>query len=178
MILFISCGKAHARLHRITKLILLAKKLRAMNNYFSLMGIIVALNMSSIQRLKASYSFVKKKHQTAFMDLEVLMRPQGSFTVYRQVLQSSKLPCLPYLGVYLTDLTFLEDGNPDNIGQYINFHKRQSVHRVIDHIHKYQLVPFLFEKSNVIFSTLYEMPFSEEKELYQLSLTREGRIVR
>ena len=33
----------------------------------------------------------------------------------RDFIHSANPPCVPYLGVYLTDLTFIEDGIPDKI---------------------------------------------------------------
>ena len=36
--------------------------------------------------------------------------PEGSYKAYRSALKAAPLPALPYLGVYLKDLTFIEDG--------------------------------------------------------------------
>ena len=37
-------------------------------------------------------------------------------------------PCVPYVGVFLKDLTFICDGNPDYLrGGLINLHKRRQV---------------------------------------------------
>ena len=33
--------------------------------------------------------------------------------IYRETLKKINPPCLPYMGVYLTDLTFIEEGNAD-----------------------------------------------------------------
>jgi son of sevenless-like protein len=41
--------------------------------------------------------------------------------------------------MYLTDLTFLEEGNPDKIGELINFDKRRRVAAVIKEIQQYQV---------------------------------------
>jgi len=52
------------------------------------------------------------------------MHSRGNFSEYRKALQESQAPCLPYFGVFLTDITFTEDGNPDYLaGGKINFIK-------------------------------------------------------
>ncbi|KAJ1655371.1 Ras guanine nucleotide exchange factor bud5 [Coemansia sp. RSA 25] len=40
------------------------------------------------------------------------MDPDHNYANYRAILRRSQPPLLPFLGLYLTDLTFLEDGNP------------------------------------------------------------------
>ena len=30
----------------------------------------------------------------------------------RDLVQTTPPPCLPYIGIYLTDLTFVQEGNP------------------------------------------------------------------
>ena len=42
-------------------------------------------------------------------------------------------------GMYLTDLTFIEDGNPDKVGHMINFVKRRLYANVIREIQQYQV---------------------------------------
>jgi uncharacterized membrane protein len=41
-------------------------------------------------------------------ELEATMGMEGSFKVYRQTLINATPPCVPYIGVYLTDLVFIE----------------------------------------------------------------------
>lgn len=43
------------------------------------------------------------------------MSTSRNFSVYREIIHSANPPVIPFLGFYLTDLTFLEDGNPDYI---------------------------------------------------------------
>ncbi len=43
-----------------------------------------------------------------------------------QVVLNDGMSCVPYLGILLTDVTFMRDGNPDTLdhGRLINFYKR------------------------------------------------------
>jgi hypothetical protein len=46
-----------------------------------------------------------------FDELMELMSPNSNYTKFRNHLHKEiSPPCIPYLGVYLSDLTFLEDG--------------------------------------------------------------------
>ena len=66
-------------------------------------------------------------------------------------------------GVYLADLTFIDDGNPDRIDGLINFSKRRLDYSVIANIQLYQQKPFRFR----------ELP--QVREMYELSLELEPR---
>jgi len=55
------------------------------------------------------------KSVEAFEVLKKLMSSDGNFEAFRTALHSESPPSIPYLGMYLTDLTFIEDGNPGNI---------------------------------------------------------------
>ena len=44
--------------------------------------------------------------------------------IYRQALAESTPPCIPYIGLILQDLTFVQIGNQDFLEEKINFAKR------------------------------------------------------
>ena len=61
-----------------------------------------------------------------FLIMHTLM--QGNYKYYRDKLSATAFPAVPYVGVFLKDLTFLSDGNPDYLrGGLINLHKRRQV---------------------------------------------------
>ena len=47
----------------------------------------------------------------------------------REALHRCDPPCIPYLGMYLADLTFIEEGTPNYTeeGQLLNFSKMRMV---------------------------------------------------
>lgn len=75
------------------------------------------------------------------------------------------------LGVYLTDLTFIEDGNPDYLeGGLVNWVKRRRLANVIKSIQQYQFKPYNFEVVPFIQEYLLNAETLNEDECYKLSL--------
>ena len=72
-------------------------------------------------------------------------------------------PLLTALRRYLTDLTFIDDGNPDTIEGRINWNKRELNYRVLSEIEIYQHVPFNFPPVEPIRTFLTELPSINEK---------------
>ncbi|KAJ2890319.1 hypothetical protein GGI21_006212 [Coemansia aciculifera] len=63
-------------------------------------------------RLKQTWALLPKKFNIMCKRLHEAMDPDHNYANYRAILRRSQPPLLPFLGLYLTDLTFLEDGNP------------------------------------------------------------------
>lgn len=86
-------------------------RLYQLNNYNAVISIVAALNNSAIDRLRGTWCsagrnvFILKE---AFTNLT-----RDNFSLYRKELQSSSPPCIPFIGMFLTDLTYIEDGNPN-----------------------------------------------------------------
>jgi len=90
--------------------------------------------------------------------------------------QYSKSLQSQFSGVYLTDLTFLEDGNADKLeGDLINFVKRKKLALVIQEIQQYQQLPYHFDLSAECREYLNDMQWVDENELWNMSLLCEPR---
>lgn len=158
------------------KYISIAKVLRKMNNYNTLMGIVAGINVSATQRLKHTKGHVKKALASSFQALDKLMNPNRSWREFRAALESSHLPALPYLGVFLTDLTFTEDGNKDFIeGNKVNWKKRQLLYKILSSLRRFQGVPYAIPIENPAYTLLRRLPALGDEALYELSLLREPR---
>ncbi|CAE6501866.1 unnamed protein product [Rhizoctonia solani] len=118
-----------------------AEKCRALHNYSSMAALIAGLNSPPIRRLKRTWDSVPAKFTAILDDVEATLDSGRNFTAYKQRLKSVDSPCVPFLGVYLTMLTFIQDGNKDFIDKekgIINFGKRQKAAEVIREIQSYQ----------------------------------------
>lgn len=105
------------------------------------------------------------------------MSSEFSWRSYRAALHESNPPCVPYLGVHLQDLLFIEEGNPDTIGPYqlINVTKRELVAQGIRELQTFQMQPYNLLEVPRIAALFVELPVKIDEELYQLSLVREPR---
>ncbi|KAI8905244.1 hypothetical protein DFJ77DRAFT_443742 [Powellomyces hirtus] len=123
-----------ARAKRVSLLIDIASHLLTLNNFSTLMAVIAGLNKAAISRLKMTFKEVGSKNLKKLNEMERLMTAEGSYRNYRSHIKTVTRPCIPYIGVYLIDLTYMEDGNPDFIAHRINFTKRQMISGVINEI--------------------------------------------
>ncbi|KAK6594733.1 RasGEF domain-containing protein, partial [Botrytis cinerea] len=128
----------------IKHFVLVADKCRALNNYSTLTSIISALGTAPIHRLKRTWDQVPAKTLAVLESMRRLMGSTKNFGEYRESLHLANPPCIPFFGVYLTDLTFIEDGIPSIIKKttLINFAKRAKTAEVIRDIQQYQNVPY------------------------------------
>ncbi|KAF9941850.1 hypothetical protein BGZ65_000936 [Modicella reniformis] len=129
----------------IRHLVLIAEKLRVLNNFSMLSATMAALSQSPIHRLKRTWEQVPARTMTSFMDLQALMGVARNWAEYREELHNVNPPCVPFVGMYLTDLVMIQDGNGDFLkktNHLINFYKRVKTAEVIREIQQYQSVPY------------------------------------
>ena len=131
---------------------------------------------------------------------EMTIDSNKNFSNYRSLLQRITPPCVPFIGtrylccghalssflrheigLYLTTLTFIQDGAPNNVGNLVNFRKRQKAAEVIEEIQKWQSKPFNYAKVDQIHDYIMEClnKFDNRPdvsdEFWNLSLEREPR---
>eukprot|EP00002_Diphylleia_rotans_P038559 TRINITY_DN8793_c0_g4_i1.p1 TRINITY_DN8793_c0_g4~~TRINITY_DN8793_c0_g4_i1.p1 ORF type:complete len:1087 (+),score=223.15 TRINITY_DN8793_c0_g4_i1:44-3304(+) len=164
------------RKKKMTKIVELNLELRKLKNYNAVAAVCAGLCNSAVHRLKFTREILRKGVVEIQEELENLMSPEGSYKNYREDIHTVNPPCVPFLGVYLRDLVFIEDGNPDTVGDnLINFQKRRFVYNVIQEICQYQQTAYRFEPVEPLMSYCMALPALKDDDLYKLSLSREGR---
>ncbi|KAI1355700.1 ras GEF [Xylaria sp. FL0043] len=156
-----------------------ADKCRSMNNFSTLTSIISALTTAPIARLKRTWDQVPARTNTVLESMRRLMASTKNFAEYREALHTTNPPCIPFFGVYLTDLTFIEDGIPSILKKtnMINFAKRAKTAEVIRDIQQYQNAPYSLqpvpELQDYILSNMSAA--GDVHEMYDKSLQVEPR---
>ncbi|KAL9650385.1 hypothetical protein ABK040_016452 [Willaertia magna] len=130
----------------ITKFIEIADALREIKNFHAVTEILSGLSNVSVHRLKKTWSSLSNDILEKYDKLRELCSQEQANKAMRQALLSSPPPCIPPLSMYLKDLTFINDGNPDITKDgLINVFKRRQVSKVILEIRQYQQASFFFE---------------------------------
>lgn len=158
----------------------IAEKCYSLNNFNTLMSILAGLNSAPIHRLKRTWELLSNKINIVVDGLHKVMNPVKNFIQYRETLHSVNPPCVPFLGVYLTDLTFIEDGNTNFLksnNQLINFSKQTKTAEVIREIQQYQNQPYNLQPVKEIsdYILTYLSDTLDESTLYEMSLILEPR---
>ncbi|OWP07070.1 cell division control protein Cdc [Marssonina coronariae] len=163
----------------IKHFVLVADKCRQLNNYSTLTSIISALGTAPIHRLKRTWDQVPAKTTAILESMRRLMGSTKNFGEYRESLHLANPPCIPFFGVYLTDLTFIEDGIPSIIKKstLVNFAKRAKTAEVIRDIQQYQNAPYPLQAVNELQDYILSnmQAAGDVHEMYERSLAVEPR---
>ena len=137
------------RAKTIKRWVKIASKCLDLANYDSLMAVICSLNSSTILRLKRTWDQVSPKTKATLETLKGVVDCSRNYAVLRQRLSNTATPCLPFVGTYLTDLTFVDVGNQttrplnsddaNNNVTVINFDKHVKTAKIISELQRFQI---------------------------------------
>ncbi|XP_043951932.1 ras-specific guanine nucleotide-releasing factor 2 isoform X6 [Gambusia affinis] len=167
-----------SRASSIEKWLAVADICRCLNNYNGVLEITSALNRSAIYRLKKTWAKVCKQTKALMDRLQKIVSSEGRFKNLRETLKNCNPPCVPYLGMYLTDLAFIEEGTPNFTEEgLVNFSKMRMISHIIREIRQFQQAPYRIEhQSKVTQFLLDKTKVMDEDTLYELSLKIEPRV--
>merc|ERR1712054_445005 len=152
-----------------------APNVLAMSFRFNSLSMWVATSILRMPRLKWTKSELPPPQKKVLADMEELLSHEKSYQKYREVLSHTDPPLIPYLGVYLTDLTFIYE-NENMLNGLINFRKRKLIYDAIDKIQQYQLTAYnllpIYQVQKVLLTPPQPM---DEIEMYALSKKYEPR---
>jgi hypothetical protein len=173
------------RKNKMKKILDIAKACLKINNISTVKAILAGLQNAAVHRLKFTTEDLPKSYQEDYEMMLNVTNQDKNFRNLRAHILSCSPPLVPFLGVYLTDLTFIEDGNPDYVASkrtgrnLINWTKRKLVFNVIQEIQQYQYKPYNLQKvyqiQQLMDTTFKSHVYIEDPELFKLSLEREPR---
>ncbi|KAI5122473.1 hypothetical protein M0805_008783 [Coniferiporia weirii] len=166
----------------VKQFISVADRCRNLHNFSSMAAIISGLNSPPIRRLKRTWEQVGGRFMSQLGTCEMTLDSTKNFTNYKATLAQTNPPGIPFIGVYLTTLTFINDGSKDVLpGNLVNFGKRQRAAEIIREIQHWQSKDFNLAPLPPILAFIEEAlsSFSDTvdwgEQFWNLSLEREPR---
>ncbi|KAE9982313.1 hypothetical protein EG328_010973 [Venturia inaequalis] len=172
----------------------ISMKCLELNNYDSLMAIICSLNSSMVLRLKKTWELVSLKTKGRLEELKSIVDVGKNYAVLRTRLQGHVAPCIPFVGIYLTDLTFVDVGNQTmrqlpgseingagTARSVINFDKHTKTAKIIGQLQRFQVpyrlaaVPEMQDWMEVSISRVRNSEQANVQTFYRRSLLLEPR---
>merc|ERR1712137_1025868 len=86
-------------------------------DYNSVFAIVSALNFSAVGRLKVTWKALPHKYTEMYLHMNDLCCIKNHYLPYKRLISNQTPPLVPYLGVFLRGLTFIEVGNPTYIDE-------------------------------------------------------------
>jgi len=164
------------RVEVLSKFIDIAQCLFDLANFHSLMGIIIALNMSAVSRLQA-FSGLSRKALERYRQLNHICNL--NFKTLRETMDVRQT-IIPYIGVYLSDIIHIEEGVPEHIVmengmKLINFIKHKKIYdRVVSLLEPQSRSLVGVERLEPLYTYLYILPtVLNNRELHMLSIEEE-----
>lgn len=152
-------------------------------NFNSLMGIIAGLNMSTVSRLKKTWS---KVQSAKFSVLEHQMDPSSNFSSYRSTLKAAmwrsagavddrQKIVIPFFSLLVKDLYFLNEGCASRLPNgHINFDKFWQLAKQVTEFMAWKQVTCPFERAPDVIHHLNTDPVLSETGLAMASFECEG----
>ncbi|XP_077468167.1 RAS guanyl-releasing protein 4 [Stigmatopora argus] len=169
---------AQQRAQVFTKYIQVAQRLRALQNFNTLMAVTGGLCHSAISRLKDTYNLLPPDITKALSEMTELLSSRSNYGNYRRVYGECSGFKVPILGVHLKDLIVLNEALPDFVdGDKINLSKLQHLHSNINELLELHALspPFEANKDLLHLLTLSLDLYYTEDQIYELSYTKEPK---
>jgi len=128
-----------------------AEKCRVINNISSMHAIVSALSSPLISRMDQTWAHTTQA--PAFENLLTFSKPANRFTMYRAAIRACQGPCVPYIGMWLTEIAQINDRYPDTVPSsnrdiatptLINFSKRAKWYDILEQMLRFRNKPYMF----------------------------------
>ncbi|XP_045900718.1 ral guanine nucleotide dissociation stimulator-like 2 isoform X2 [Micropterus dolomieu] len=185
--------RSQQRARLLEKWISVAEECRARKNFSSLYAIVSALQSNPIHRLRRTWHDTDREAMRRYEELSEIFSDKDNYSHSRELLKeegtskfanldnrlnnknlnrSNAQGTVPYLGIFLTDLTMLDTAVKDRLDNgYINFDKRRREFEVLAQIRLLQssCKNCVFIADEAFIQWYQSVPTLTEEESYRLS---------
>lgn len=153
-----------SRTKTLARFIEIAKECVDLGCYNTVFALVTGLSASSILRLKKTWEGLPKKLLVTFTELENICSPQFNYRTYRTLEAKAKPPFIPFFGMHMRDILFMNDGKPSQVsGEMMSFLKLRTMATTAREIIRFQKLTFydfpsgvgydlpLFHSTNALF---------------------------
>jgi len=179
----ITCANIKRRRALVKRFIMMARECYTLNNFSGTMALLLGLQNYGVGRLKETWKLIDSKTLTFFDTLIQIFSIQDNYRQYRNLLKQNPT-YIPYIGLFLADLTFTKDGGGNTIqideetvhigwekyqklsGFFVQFETLQSSNLTDE------IIPDMYYQS-FLASELYTLP---EEELFKQSKVLESSL--
>lgn len=127
------------RTQKISKFIYIEKACLKNNDFHSLKSIVSALESTPIHRLEKTWMLLPKKDKTRHKKYATLMSMERNSEEYRKYLQECKGSRIPYLGLYLSDITYLFEAiEREKTLSQVKLEQKLKLDRLLEEFEDYQ----------------------------------------
>ncbi|KAJ3441697.1 guanine nucleotide exchange factor [Anaeramoeba flamelloides] len=167
-ILMAETFKKRAKL--IERVIQVGMYLREMNNFEDLVAVLSGLETTPVNRLHASWKRVPSTYLNQYKKLTKEIRLVDTWRL-KQLFDECHLPAIPYLGIFLTDITYIADLPVKVENGLLNWIKLKRFYRTVEIIKRFQIVPYNFSKIDVIQDYFLNSDVMNDSEKWEKSLS-------
>ncbi|KAJ3271028.1 hypothetical protein HDV01_007109 [Terramyces sp. JEL0728] len=174
-ILNVSDVKKRARM--VGFFLAVADRCASLNNYSGLTAILAAFNAEKLARQSRTWKELSSKYHDVLKALRHLMSADNNFAAYKSTLYKSTPPCIPFIGIYLQDLTLLNETvlTKSHVSNHINFNKINKTYDIV-HLQLKFNAPYYLKVVLEVEAFLHDQIMTDrsEREMENLSLMHEG----